>query len=262
MKNGSDFDSDLFRERLKKRCKEKWLTYSQLAEKAGLSPSLVNKWLNGDIDAYGAKVRTVPSLEKLLAVARVLEVSLDYFVNPDMECETVSNQAIFDRLGLDDKAIKALENIKQSDTNAIHNEQPLLCVLPVLCDMLGYMDGVYFEGLLRAFRDFLHTDYHIPVFHTGNKVVRESETFGKVLDNETIVSPSGLDVIKGSSHTFVDKKGKEKTVTTPPVYLQHFARENNLYDNIPVPITRSFMQAVALKQIEGALYEIKNGLQE
>lgn len=258
----SDFDSDLFRERLKKRCREKWLTYSQLAEKAGLSPSLVNKWVNGDVDAYGVKVKTVPSLEKLLAVCRVLEVSLDYFVNPDMECETVSNQAIFDRLGLDDKAIKAFESIKQSDTNAIHNEQPSLCVLPVINNMSRYMDGVYFEALLRAFRDFMNTSYCVPVYHTGKETVRESETFGKVLDNETIVSPSGLDVIKGSRHTFVDKKGKEKTVTTPPVYLQHFARENNLYDNIPVAITPAFMQAVALKQIEGALYEIKNGLQE
>ena len=60
---------------------------------------------------------------------------------------------------------------------------------------------------------------------------------------------------------FKDKKGKDKTASFSPTYLQHFARENDLYDNIPIAITKDFLQAVALKQLEQALIHIKESIE-
>lgn len=254
-----NIDMDLFRYKLRKRCKELKITHKELAKNAGISESSIDKWLNGKPDTYNPQNKDyIPSLNTVYKVSQVLGVSLDYFVNPNMDCLTVTNQAIKDMIGIDDKGIQGLKNIKLSDDNAIHNEQPGLCVLPVLNDMLG--SGYDFEQLLNAFRDFLHTDYCVPVYHTGKGIKRNSKQYGKILDNETVSSSSDMDIIKG--HTLKYKEnGKVKTATFPNVYLQHFARENDLYDNKAIVITKEFLQAVALKEIEQAAMQIKESLE-
>lgn len=252
-----NIDMDLFRNRLRKRCKELKLTHKVLAKKAGISESSIDKWLNGKPDNYNPQNKDyIPSLNTVYKVSQALGVSLDYFVNPDMDCLTVTNQAIKDMIGLDDKGIAGLKSIKQSDDNAINNEQPGLCVLPVLNNMLGAYHGTDFEQLLSACRDYLNTDYCVPVYHTGKGIVRDTNNHGKVLDHETIKSSSDMDIIKG--HTIKDDK---KTVTFPDTYIQHFARENDLYDNIPITITKEFLQAVALKELEQAMIQIKNSIE-
>lgn len=242
-----NIDMDLFRCRLRKRCKELKITHKALAEKAEISESSIDKWLNGKPDTYNPQKKDyIPSLNAVYKVSQVLGVSLDYFVNPNMDCLTVTNQAIKDMIGLDDKGIQGLKNIKLSDDNAIHNEQPGLCVLPVLNDMLGAYQGTDFEQLLNAFRDFLHTDYCVPVYHTDKGHIRGSKKHGNILDTETIKSSSELDFIKGHGSN---------------IYLQHFARENDLYDNKAIVITKEFLQAVALKEIEQAAMQIKESLE-
>lgn len=248
---------DLFRSRLRDRCKELKITHKALAEKAGISESSIDKWLNGKPDTYNPQNKDyIPSLNTVYKVSQALGVSLDYFVNPNMDCLTVTNQAIKDMIGLDDKGIAGLKSIKQSDDNAIRNEQPGLCVLPVLNDMLGVYHGTDFEQLLNACRDYLHTDYCVPVYHTNKGVIRDSKSHGKIRDFETVKSSCDLDIIKG--HTFKDKK---KTVKFPDIYVQHFAKENDLYDNIPITITKEFLQAVALKELEQAMIQIKNSIE-
>lgn len=242
-----NIDMDLFKDRLRKRCKELKLTHKELAKNAGISESSIDKWLNGKPDTYNPQNKDyIPSLNTVYKVSQALGVSLDYFVNPDMDCLTVTNQAIKDMIGIDDKGIQGLKNIKLSDDNAIHNEQPGLCVLPVLNDMLGAYQGTDFEQLLNAFRDFLHTDYCVPVYHTGKGHIRGSKKHGNILDTETIKSSSELDFIKGHGSN---------------IYLQHFARENDLYDNKAIVITKEFLQAVALKEIEQAAMQIKESLE-
>ena len=227
----------------------------------GVSVRTYQNWVNPLYKGYnGTTSYTLPNIETAMRICDKYHISLDYLFGR-IDCETVSNQDICNALGLNDQGINGLKSIKQSDDNAIHNEQPGLCVLPVLNDMLAVYDGNYFESLLRAFRDYLHTDYCIPVYHTGKGIVRDSEAHGKILDNETVTSISEMDIIKGQTISYKDKKGKVQTSTFPPIYLQHFARENDLYDNIPIAITKEFLQAVALKQLEQALIQIKESIE-
>lgn len=174
-------------------------------------------------------------------------VSVDYILGLS-DFTTPENDYIGKVTGLSDTAIEELKDIKQSDINATNNEQPGLCVLPVLNDFIACKYHG-FEKLLNSLRDFLHTDYCMPVYHTGKGKVRKTNK-GNTLYPETVTSKSEYDIIKP-----LHGKGQ-------PVYLQHFARENNPYDNIPVAITPDFLQAVALKQIEHDLLQIKQDIEK
>ena len=227
----------------------------------GVSVRTYQNWVNPLYKGYnGTTSYTLPNIETAMRICDKYKVSLDWLFGR-IDCETVTNQDICNQIGLNDQGIKGMKSIKLSDDNAIRNEQPGLCVLPVLNTMLGGYNDMYFEQILRAFRDFINTDYCIPVYHTGKGIVRDSEKFGNILDNETVSSSSDLDIIKGSTVRYKDKKGKDKTASFPPTYLQHFARENDLYDNIPIAITKDFLQAVALKQLEQALIQIKESIE-
>ncbi len=251
-------DIKLFRERIEQLRGD--TPQKEFCEGIGVSVRTYQNWVNPLYKGYNGKTSyTLPTIETAIRICDKYKVSLDYLFGR-IDCETVSNQAIKDMIGLDDKGIQGLKNIKLSDDNAIHNEQPGLCVLPVLNDMLGAYHGTDFEQLLNAFRDFLHTDYCVPVYHTGKGIKRNSKQYGKILDNETVSSSSDMDIIKG--HTLKYKEnGKVKTATFPNVYLQHFARENDLYDNKAIVITKEFLQAVALKEIEQAAMQIKESLE-
>lgn len=237
-------DIKLFRERIEQLRGD--TPQKEFCEGIGVSVRTYQNWVNPLYKGYnGTTSYTLPNIETAIRICDKYKVSLDYLLGR-IDCETVSNQAIKDMIGLDDKGIQGLKNIKLSDDNAIHNEQPGLCVLPVLNDMLGAYQGTDFEQLLNAFRDFLHTDYCVPVYHTGKGHIRGSKKHGNILDTETIKSSSELDFIKGHGSN---------------IYLQHFARENDLYDNKAIVITKEFLQAVALKEIEQAAMQIKESLE-
>ena len=246
MKNENVYTHDIpkFRKRIEQLRGD--TPQKEFCDGIGVSVRTYQNWVNPLYKGYNGKTSyTLPNIETAIRICDKYGVSLDYLFGR-IDCETVSNQNIKDRIGLNDQGIKGLEHIKQSDDNATFNEQPGLCVLPVLNDMLGVYGGNQFEQLLRAFRDYINTDYCVPVYHTGKGVVRHSDKYETVLDTETITSSSDLDIIKGQ----------------PPVYLQHFARENDLYDNIPIAITKDFMQAVALKQLEQSLMQLRQDIVE
>jgi len=250
-------DIEKFRDRIEKLRGD--TPQKEFCEGIGVSVRTYQNWVNPLYKGYNGKTSyTLPNIETAIRICDKYGVSLDYLFGR-IDCETVSNQDIYNKIGLNDQGIEGLKGIKQSDDNAIQNEQPGLCVLPVLNKMLGCL--WYFESILRAFRDYMNTDYCIPVYHTGKGIIRRSEKHGNILDNETISSSSDMDIIKGHTIKYTEK-GKEKTATFPDMYLQHFARENDLYDNIPVTITKEFLQAVALQQLEGALVQIKEHLTE
>lgn len=147
-------DTSLFRERLRKRCKELNITHRQLAERAGISESIIDKWLNGkQDDATGERKFVPPSFDKLKRVADALGVSLDYFVNPDMDCLTVTHQMISDYTGLSDTAIHNLhcDHIETDKYNrSLHHFNDtinfLLCDkdgMEVLTTMYQYLFGNY-----------------------------------------------------------------------------------------------------------------------
>lgn len=143
-----NIDMDLFRDRLRKRCKELKITHKVLAEKAGISESSIDKWLNGKPDNYNPQNKDyIPSLNLVYKVSQALGVSLDYFVNPNMDCLTVTNQAIKDMIGLDDTVINNLhcENI-QAKKDGISREHCIDTVNFLLADKQG--------------RELLTTIYH------------------------------------------------------------------------------------------------------
>lgn len=223
-----------------------------LRKELGLTQAKIASDLNCDIKTYRnyEKGNSAPGAELLIEMhsyfnSKGITVSTDYILGLS-DFRTPENDYIGKHTGLSDTAIKGLQNIKRSDDNATFDEQPGLCVLPVLNDMLGVYGGNQFEQLLRAFRDYINTDYCVPVYHTGKGVVRHSDKYETVLEAETITSSSDLDIIKGQH----------------PVYLQHFAKENDLYDNIPIVITKDFMQAVALKQVEQSLMQLRQDIVE
>lgn len=94
-------DMALFRQRLRDRLKYKSLTHKQLAEEAGISESMIDKWLGGkkgEIKDY------IPSIKSVYKVANVLGVPIDYFVNPDIDF--LANMRKY--TGLSDAAIECL----------------------------------------------------------------------------------------------------------------------------------------------------------
>lgn len=252
--NNCTHDIKLFRDRIEQLRGD--TPQKEFCEGIGVSVRTYQNWVNPLYKGYnGTTSYTLPNIETAMRICSKYHVSLDYLFGR-IDCETVSNQAIKNMIGIDDKGIAALKSIKQADDNAIFNEQPGLCVLPVLNNMLGVYKGTDFEQLLNACRDYLNTDYCVPVYHTGKGTVRNTKKHGKILYSEVIKSSSDMDIIKG--HTIKDDK---KTVTFPDTYIQHFARENDLYDNIPITITKEFLQAVALKELEQAMIQIKNSIE-
>lgn len=247
-------DIKLFRDRIEQLRGD--TPQKEFCEGIGVSVRTYQNWVNPLYKGYNGKTSyTLPTIETAMRICDKYNVSLDYLFGR-IDCETVTNQAIKDMIGINDKGIAGLKDIKLQDDYSIRDEQPGLCVLPVLNNMLGVCGGEYVRQLLSACRDYLNTDYCVPVYHTGKSTVRNTEKHGKILYSEVVKSSSDMDIIKG--HTIKDDK---KTVTFPDTYIQHFARENDLYDNIPITITKEFLQAVALKELEQAMIQIKNSIE-
>ena len=239
-------DMEVFRQRLRDRLSDLNMKQYQLADKAGVSLSAIEKVLHGKTDDIsGLKTDYIPSLDTVYRIANALNVSIDWLVNSDMECMTVTNQQIHDLIGLDDNGINGLQNIKNHDNTHIENGQQALCVLPVLNDMLGVCHGVGFMDILQAFRDFLNSDYVVPVHNDDNgRMVAGSKKFDGI-------NPK---LLKG-------KRGKVGSVSyASDFYIQFFGREDDIHDNVPVAINKDFMQAVALKQLETTLINIQQDI--
>ena len=103
-------NSELFRKRLREVMKNKGFTSNEkLAQKADVSTSTIEKWLYGKTNNItGEKEPYTPSLDTVYKVAQALDCSIDYFINPDMNCLTVSNQMMSDKTGLDDESLRLI----------------------------------------------------------------------------------------------------------------------------------------------------------
>ena len=124
--------------------------------------------------------------------------------------------------------------------------QQALCVLPVLNELLSIAKGAAFRDLLQAFNNFLHTSYFVPVRYDSKGQVHA--------------------ISKKYDYAINPKARKRKISRVGSIdhstdfYIQDFARENDLHDNISVAINADFMQAVALKQLEQTLIQIKQDI--
>lgn len=71
MKKTRQFNSEQFRKRLKELRKNRGLTFAELAEKAEMSSSTLNKFENDCLNL---------TVESAIRIAEALDVSLDYFI--------------------------------------------------------------------------------------------------------------------------------------------------------------------------------------
>lgn len=142
------YDLDLFRKRFHDRYKELGYTIKTLSEATGISVFTIQTWLYGKNDqATGENKPYYPSLSKICKVAEVLKVSVDYFINPDMNCTTVNNQMISNYTGLTDTAINNLHADHISMNRHARSS-------------LHYVDMVNFLTSYKDSKDILTTMYH------------------------------------------------------------------------------------------------------
>ena len=218
----------------------------EFCKSIGVSSRTYQNWINPLYKGYnGSMSYTLPTIETALRICDKFNVTLDWLFR-GADCTTIENQKICDLIGINDQGIDGLKYIKQSDHNVSeYCGQPGLQVLPILNKLLHNKS---FEFVLRAIRDFFNTDYIVPVYHTEKGVAHKPKA-GKykgqnVAYPETVQSQSAFDYLG----------------TNKEIPLQHFARENDIYDNISIPITKEFMQAVALQRLEYELIQIKQDI--
>jgi len=199
------------------------------------------------------KGHTTPRLDTAITMREYyksmgLIVSLDYILGLS-DFRTPENDYIGNITGLNDTAIDTLKRVKRSDEIAIINETPALRLLPALNALL--CSPIDFEPFLQGFNLYINPEFTTPVYHTGNKINRDSVLYNKVTDYEAVSSTSTLDY-----------DPENKVLGFPRVDILHFAKPNDYYDTIDVPVDREFLQAVAMNKMEQALFEIRDTISE
>lgn len=200
------YDLDLFRKRFHDRYKELGYTIKTLSEATGINEYTIQQWLYGKTDdTTGEKKQYYPSLSKICKVAEVLKVSVDYFINPDMKCTTVTNQMISNYTGLNDCAIDNLhvDFIDRENTHSV----------------LHYVDMVNFLLSYRDSSEILTTMYH---YIFGNYVtdLGGSSTI-EVMDETGIPCNGGTMQIGNLNAVFL------------ATIMQDLAQIKAKYDNVP-----------------------------
>ena len=225
----------------------------KLRKELGFTQNEIAGALKCDIKTYrdyekGKKVPSSGLLFDMYNFYREKEkpVSFDYILGVS-DFTTPENDYIGSVTGLSDQGIDGLKYLKQSDHNASeYCGQPGLCVLPLLNKLLHHKS---FEFVLRAIHDFMNTDYILPVYHTKKGVIHKPKA-GKY-KGQNVAYPETI-----QSQSDFDYMGTNKEIP-----LQHFARENDIYDNIAIPITKEFMQAVAIQRLGFELEQIKQDME-
>lgn len=238
-------DYPKFRKRIEQIRIERKLSRAEFIKLIGVSDKGYRNWINGmnSDNNDGNLVYPMPSVPVLIHIAKVLGVSTDYLLG-ESDYTSVSNAFIGSETGLSDNAIASLRGLCVSDQNALDNRQPSLCVIPVLNQMLSAGNGIEIEMFLHAFRNYLHTDYSVPVYHDGTASVQ-------CINGENTLAPT---CIVPDNEMDKDKNG---------VYVQHLARDvRNPQDNVALTLSREFLQAVALKQVEQSLIELADTISE
>lgn len=91
-----------FPSKLRRRLKDLRLSQQAIADRIGCSQTLVSSWANG---------RNVPDIHQGLALAKLLETTLDTLVNPDKSIPTQSEVLLFqiiDSIGVDESIRRLL----------------------------------------------------------------------------------------------------------------------------------------------------------
>lgn len=226
-------------------------------------------------DELGIDIKTYRQYEKsenlseircniLITMADYFNVSTDYILGRS-DCTGVTNDYISKITGLNDESIKYLARQHKFEYDVTHDvyldenfekvektggkpmykmfADKLHCsVIDMINFLLSPKYSMLTEMLMKGLYDFLHSKYRYPVYHTG-----EYEIVDGIQRPKVIRPTNDYDNIKGGMLGF------------PSIPLITLASsENDLHDNIHLPIDENFLQAVALQQITSTLQDMKD----
>ncbi len=127
----------MINERLRELRKSKNITQSELAQKMNVAKTTIAAYEQG---------KNEPSMSMLIKIANYFNVSTDYLLG-NSDGRIISDQELYDRLGLTDEAICSLEHLSNLSKANEHNKKLLENVNALLSD---------FESL-NAISDYLNS---------------------------------------------------------------------------------------------------------
>lgn len=214
--------------RLKILRDERAMRQEDVANEIGVTIKTYRTW-EKDIDKMKSGIKS----SNLIELARLYEVSTDYLLGLS-ECRSVDNHYISEKTGLNDEGIQALEMIKLQDENEKINDayQKIQSRLS-LVDVMNFTFKYEIESILMDIRNFLNIKYKIPVFFDKKR-------------GKWICPKSDYEFSKGNFGL------------SDLWWLSLACSENTPYDNSQIPLTDTFFESVALKDIEKRLYDLRN----
>lgn len=213
--------------RLRQLREEHKLTQEQVAVKIDVTTKTYRTW-EKDVEKMKSGIKSI----NLIALAKLYSVSTDYILGLS-DCRSVSNNYIFERTGLDDGAIEALELLKMQDINEKRNNKLLDLDNGIsLVDIMNFTFKWSIENILISIREFIYAKYKIPVYYDE-------------CNNKWICPKSAYEFSKGQ-FGFSDIW-----------WLNLASNENVPYDNKAIPLYDTFFESVAIKDIEKQLYELR-----
>ena len=154
--------------------------------------------------------------------------SADYFFGY-IDYPTQEESDIGNVTGLSKSSIDTLKLLKHNNGTTITGHNEIATLNTLLSDILCTSE------LLVGIEDFLNVRYNIPVYHTGRY-----ETKGNFAQPECIIPDNVFDKIDNT-------------------YLLNLAKDTNTpNDSYSIPLTKSFLESVALNTIEKAIIELRS----
>ncbi|MBP5412236.1 MAG: helix-turn-helix transcriptional regulator [Bacteroidales bacterium] len=203
------------------------------------SQQSIADYIGCDIKTYQHYEKGSPiPLDHLCKLADLYGVSVDYLLYRT-DYTSCDNEMISQSIGLSDKAIENIRDIIRLDyelnemAKAYKNLNPNIDYPPR--DLIAQLDRVLAHDnigvILKAINMFMSKGYNIPVV---------------------------FERIGGVSSWYATDQNPYLDKSTNYISLAHSMA--NSRDKIEVPITDTIIETTALKDIEKALYEIKEGL--
>lgn len=215
------------------------LEIKDFCKKVGCSKKTRDKWINGTNNpATQKKHYAMPKIEVLNKICDEFGVSLDYLFGRT-DFTTPDNKLISQVTGLTDASIENLKALHiewfndviarklEFDMSAGDIARTPRKMHQTLNTLLS---SPCFNKFLHAYNDFLNPQYCIPVHYQETKPGSKSGWY----------------------------ENNQKVYAGSDTYISFACDKNNLSDTRETLIDENFMQAVALKNIEQCLTNIKN----
>lgn len=240
-------DKPVVLENLRNRRKEKGYSQQAIAEVLDIGQDTYSDYELGK--------NAIPS-NILVKLSEVLDISTDYLLGVPNAPLHIGNKELSELSGLNENAIENLRTLKESYLNELAralaaSEGGIVYTPYNPIELLNHViNSPAFEGLLNAIENYIDTDYCRPVFFMD----ATQSPDGK----------AGYHVPHNPIHEQIKKDKKGRVVLNDnlmPAYNRYIplAKENGAdSDNRRVPINDSFLESVAMIQIQKAIDTIKS----